>query len=195
MSSAIHLVSSRLPTIYGDFIIEAFESGREELPHLALKTNYDPESVVNVRIHSECLTGDVFSSTRCDCGEQLAASMKYIEDHGGVLIYLRQEGRGIGLVNKLKAYNLQDEGMDTIRANHALGFHTDERDYRIAIDILKFLGISRVNLLTNNPDKIDAFLDSDIIIENRIPLMIEPRPENRHYLATKRNALGHLLSI
>lgn len=121
--------------------------------------------------------------------------MKYIEDNGGLIIYLRQEGRGIGLVNKLKAYNLQDQGMDTIRANHALGFHTDERSYGIAIEILKYLGISRINLLTNNPDKIDAFSSSGIGIENRIPLMIEPRPENRHYLATKRNALGHLLSI
>jgi 3,4-dihydroxy 2-butanone 4-phosphate synthase/GTP cyclohydrolase II len=195
MSSAHHLVSSRLPTIYGDFIIEAFESGREELPHLVLKTNFGSESIVNVRIHSECLTGDVFSSTRCDCGEQLAASMKYIEDHGGVLIYLRQEGRGIGLVNKLKAYNLQDEGMDTIRANHALGFHTDERSYDTAISILQHMGIQRINLLTNNPDKLDAFSNSGIEIVERISLMIEPRPENRHYLATKKNALGHLISL
>lgn len=184
-----------MPTIYGEFVVEAFSSGREELPHLVLRSQIDPDGVVNVRIHSECFTGDVFSSTRCDCGEQLAASMKYIEDNGGLIIYLRQEGRGIGLVNKLKAYNLQDQGMDTIRANHALGFHTDERSYGIAIEILKYLGISRINLLTNNPDKIDAFISSGIGIENRIPLMIEPRPENRHYLATKRNALGHLLSI
>jgi GTP cyclohydrolase II len=195
LSDARHLVSSRLPTIYGEFVVEAFSSGREELPHLVLRSDINPDDTVNVRVHSECLTGDVFSSTRCDCGEQLAASMKYIEDHGGLIIYLRQEGRGIGLVNKLKAYNLQDQGMDTIRANHALGFHTDERNYAVAIEILQFLGISSINLLTNNPDKIDAFRDSGITIENRIPLMIEPRPENSQYLATKRNALGHLLSI
>jgi GTP cyclohydrolase II len=196
MSGIRHLVTSRLPTIYGDFVIEAFDSGREELPHLVLKNVQDGhEGPVNVRIHSECMTGDVFSSVRCDCGEQLAASMKYIEDHGGVLIYLRQEGRGIGLVNKLKAYNLQDQGMDTIRANHALGFHTDDRQYGVAIEILKFLGVSKINLLTNNPDKIDAFKNSSIEILERIPLMIEPRPENRHYLTTKKDALGHLLSV
>jgi 3,4-dihydroxy 2-butanone 4-phosphate synthase/GTP cyclohydrolase II len=195
MSGSRHLVTSRLPTIYGDFVIEAFTSGMDEMPHLVLKTEFDAGGVVNVRIHSECLTGDVFSSTRCDCGEQLAASMKYIEDHGGMIIYLRQEGRGIGLVNKLKAYNLQDQGMDTIRANHALGFHTDERNYEMAIDILNHLGIGRINLLTNNPDKIDAFANSGITVAGRISLMIEPRPENRHYLATKKNALGHLISL
>jgi 3,4-dihydroxy 2-butanone 4-phosphate synthase/GTP cyclohydrolase II len=112
-----------------------------------------------------------------------------------MIIYLRQEGRGIGLVNKLKAYNLQDQGMDTIRANHALGFHTDERNYEMAIDILNHLGIGRINLLTNNPDKIDAFANSGITVAGRISLMIEPRPENRHYLATKKNALGHLISL
>lgn len=189
------LISSRLPTIYGEFVIDAFDSGREELPHLVLKNiPLEDAGIVNVRIHSECLTGDVFSSVRCDCGEQLAASMKYLEDHGGVLVYLRQEGRGIGLVNKLKAYNLQDEGMDTIRANHALGFHTDERTYDVAIAILHHLGIRKINLLTNNPDKLDAFISSGIEIVDRIPMMVEPRPENRHYLTTKKNALGHLLS-
>ncbi len=151
--------------------------------------------VVNLRIHSECMTGDVFGSTRCDCGEQLASSMKYLEDHGGMLIYLRQEGRGIGLVNKLKAYNLQDEGMDTIRANHALGFHTDERDFSVAIAILNSMSVKQVHLITNNPDKMDAFANSGIEIVSRIPIMIEPRPENRHYLTTKKQALGHLLNV
>jgi GTP cyclohydrolase II len=194
MSEIQHLVASRLPTIYGEFVMEAFESGRSEMPHLILKTTPSDYSLpVNVRIHSECLTGDLFGSIRCDCGEQLAASMKYIEDHGGVLIYLRQEGRGIGLVNKLKAYNLQDQGMDTIRANHALGFHTDERTYEDAIAILKYLGIAKVNLLTNNPDKLDAFQNTGIDIIERIPLTAEPRPENRHYLATKKDAMGHML--
>ncbi len=189
------LVSSRLPSIYGEFTIQAFSSGREELPHLVLKNMDIREgAIINVRIHSECMTGDVFGSTRCDCGEQLASSMKYLEDHGGILVYLRQEGRGIGLVNKLKAYNLQDEGMDTIRANHALGFHTDERDYSAAIELLNSLGVSRIHLITNNPDKMDAFRNSPIEVVDRIPIMIEPRPENRHYLLTKKNALGHLLS-
>jgi GTP cyclohydrolase II len=194
MSENSHLVSSRLPTIYGQFVIEAFDSGRVELPHLILANlpdGYDGE--INVRIHSECLTGDVFGSTRCDCGEQLAASMKFIEENKGILIYLRQEGRGIGLVNKLKAYNLQDEGMDTIRANHALGFHADERKYDAAIEILKQLGITEINLLTNNPDKLDAFENSGIKVVKRIPLMMEIRPENRHYLQTKKNSMGHLL--
>lgn len=173
--------------------MDAFESGRPELPHLALRNQSGETEVVNVRIHSECMTGDVFGSTRCDCGEQLATSLRYIEEHGGVLVYLRQEGRGIGLVNKMKAYNLQDQGMDTIVANHHLGFHADLRTYETAIEILKHLGISRINLITNNPDKLDAFKASGITIESRIPILIDPRPENRTYLDTKKNALGHLL--
>ncbi len=189
-----HLVTSHLPTIYGQFIIEAFDSGRPELPHLVLRNvEWKDADAVNVRIHSECMTGDVFGSTRCDCGEQLAASMQYIEEHGGVLIYLRQEGRGIGLVNKLKAYNLQDEGMDTIRANHALGFHTDERNYDEAVQILKSFGVTRVNVITNNPDKLDAFNGTGIEVVQRVNIAIETRPENRHYLLTKKNAMGHLL--
>ena len=193
MSKSSLLVSSRLPTIYGEFVMDAFDSGRPEMPHLVLRNNRSEASVVNVRIHSECLTGDIFGSTRCDCGEQLATSLRYIEDHGGVLIYMRQEGRGIGLVNKMKAYNLQDQGMDTIVANHHLGFHADLRNYSEAIAVLKHLGITRINLITNNPEKLDAFEDSGITIENRIPILIDPRPENRQYLDTKKNALGHLL--
>jgi 3,4-dihydroxy 2-butanone 4-phosphate synthase/GTP cyclohydrolase II len=193
MSQTPLLVSSRLPTIYGEFVMDAFDSGRPEMPHLVLRNKGSESTVVNVRIHSECLTGDVFGSTRCDCGEQLATSLRYIEVHGGVLVYLRQEGRGIGLVNKMKAYNLQDQGMDTIVANHHLGFHADLRNYSEAISILKHLGITRINLITNNPDKLDAFKESGITIEHRIPILIDPRPENRTYLDTKKNALGHLL--
>lgn len=193
MSQTSFLVSSRLPTIYGEFVMDAFDSGRPEMPHLVLRNRGSESPIVNVRIHSECLTGDVFGSTRCDCGEQLATSLRYIEDHGGVLVYLRQEGRGIGLVNKMKAYNLQDQGMDTIVANHHLGFHADLRNYTEAIAILKHLGISRINLITNNPDKLDAFKASGITIEHRIPILIDPRPENRTYLDTKKNALGHFL--
>ena len=193
MSQTHLLVSSRLPTVYGEFVMDAFNSGRPEMPHLVLRNRGSESPIVNVRIHSECLTGDVFGSTRCDCGEQLATSLRYIEDHGGVLVYLRQEGRGIGLVNKMKAYNLQDQGMDTIVANHHLGFHADLRNYTEAIAILKQLGISKINLITNNPDKLDAFHESGITIENRIPILIDPRPENRTYLDTKKNALGHFL--
>ena len=182
-----------MPTVYGEFVMDAFDSGRPEMPHLALRNKGSESPIVNVRIHSECLTGDVFGSTRCDCGEQLATSLRYIEDNGGVLVYLRQEGRGIGLVNKMKAYNLQDQGMDTIVANNHLGFEADLRGYNEAISILKHLGIARINLITNNPDKLDAFKESGITIENRIPILIDPRPENRTYLDTKKNNLGHFL--
>ena len=151
--------------------------------------------MVNVRVHSECITGDVFGSTRCDCGEQLDASLKHINQHGGVLIYLRQEGRGIGLVNKLKAYNLQDEGFDTIVANHQLGFATDLRSYEAAITILKSFGIQRINLMTNNPEKLDAFENSGIHVESRIPIVISPVADNERYLQTKKDGMGHMLGL
>lgn len=175
--------------------MDAFESGREELPHLALHNEGIRHEVVNVRIHSECITGDVFGSMRCDCGEQLSASLKYINEHGGMLIYLRQEGRGIGLVNKLKAYNLQDEGFDTIVANHQLGFATDLRNYESAIAILKHFGIQRINLMTNNPEKLDAFENSAIHVESRIPIVISPVADNERYLRTKRDGMGHMLGL
>lgn len=193
-SSTKKIVESRLPTIFGEFNISAFESGIANMPHLCLSNIKAPFNVpVNVRIHSECMTGDVFGSTRCDCGEQLEYSMNYLRKNGGILLYLRQEGRGIGLINKLKAYNLQDEGLDTIQANHALGFETDGRSYEPAINILTQLGISSINLLTNNPDKIDAFENSSIKISKRIEVAIESRPENIGYLKTKKENLGHLL--
>jgi len=188
------LVSSRLPSVHGEFRILAFGREEEAMPHLVLSNvEWKKSEVVNVRIHSECMTGDVFGSTRCDCGEQLSASLNYIETHGGVMIYLRQEGRGIGLVNKLRAYNLQDDGLDTIDANHALGFQADERIYTDAIQILRELGIHRIHLITNNPEKVEAFADSGIEIVSRIPLVIPSRPENEHYMHTKRDRLGHLL--
>lgn len=188
------IVASRLPTVYGEFTIIAYDSGNESMPHICLSNIRKASATpVNVRIHSECMTGDVFGSTRCDCGEQLSYSMAYLEEHGGVLIYLRQEGRGIGLTNKLKAYNLQDKGMDTIEANHALGYHTDSRTYETAIAILRDLGIERIHLLTNNPDKLEAFDNSGIEIVSRIPILIDARPENKGYLATKKNSLGHML--
>jgi GTP cyclohydrolase II len=188
------LVRAGLPTSHGKFDMYAFDSGVEEMPHVALvHGTVASDAAVLVRIHSECLTGDVFGSIRCDCGEQLHESLRLIEGQGGVLVYLRQEGRGIGLVNKLKAYNLQDEGMDTISANHALGFHSDERDFAPAIGILKSLGVRSIRLLTNNPDKLFVFEDSSIEVVERIPLSIPARPENAFYLRTKKEAMGHWL--
>ncbi|MFN8862727.1 MAG: GTP cyclohydrolase II [Flavobacteriales bacterium] len=188
------LVSSRLPSVHGEFRMLAFDSGNPQMPHVVLSNlSENPAQPVLVRIHSECMTGDVFGSTRCDCGEQLQGAMKLIEAQGGMLIYLRQEGRGIGLVNKLHAYNLQDEGMDTFEANHALGFQSDERVYSAAIDILKQLGVSRIHLITNNPEKIEAFEASGIEVVSRVPIVIPARPENAEYLEAKKTQMGHLL--
>lgn len=187
------LAETELPTAHGKYTMVAYESGFEHFPHLALHAVKPGQGVIDVRIHSECMTGDVFSSIRCDCGEQLHCSMQHFEDGGGVLIYLRQEGRGIGLVNKMKAYNLQDEGLDTIKANHALGFCTDERDFSAALDILKDLGISRINLLTNNPEKVEAFEGSEIEVVERIAIEIKPRKENEVYLRTKKTGMGHFI--
>jgi 3,4-dihydroxy 2-butanone 4-phosphate synthase/GTP cyclohydrolase II len=193
MSLFGHLVSSRLPSTHGQFVLDAFDSGLEEMPHLALRNDGYKLDVVNIRIHSECITGDLFGSTRCDCGEQLRTSLNYIQENGGVLIYLRQEGRGIGLVNKLKAYNLQDEGYDTIVANHQLGFATDLRSYEAAIAILKYFGIARINLMTNNPEKLEAFENSGIHLESRIPVIISPVADNERYLQTKKDGMGHMI--
>ncbi len=154
---------------------------------------FDPSQPVLVRIHSECMTGDLFGSHRCDCGEQLDQSLHLVAGRGGVVIYLRQEGRGIGLINKLKAYNLQDQGLNTADANTHLGFEVDARQYDLALEILSDLGIRQIHLLTNNPDKIEAIEHSDIEIVSRVPLIIPPRTENRAYLETKRALMGHLL--
>ena len=148
-----------------------------------------------VRVHSECLTGDVFGSLRCDCGDQLEAALKQIEKEGkGVLVYMRQEGRGIGLGNKLLAYGLQDEGKDTVEANEALGFKADLRDYGIGAQILKDLGIQKLRLMTNNPKKIIGLKGYDLEVVERVPLEIEPNEINKKYLNTKREKLGHILS-
>lgn len=188
------LVIAHLPTTAGDYDIYAFDSGKEDLPHVALVSkNLDANAVVDVRIHSECLTGDVFGSLRCDCGEQLHAAMQHFEKHGGVLIYLRQEGRGIGLINKLKAYNLQEQGMDTAEANLALGFHADQRDYSPAIAMLKALHVEKIRVLTNNPEKFEAFENSGITVIERLALSIPPRGENQFYLDTKKRVFGHWL--
>ena len=189
------VAEAALPTRFGDFRVFAFESILDNREHLALvKGDITGKGNVLVRMHSECMTGDVFGSARCDCGEQLAAAMRQIEEEGqGAIIYLRQEGRGIGLVNKLKAYQLQDEGMDTVEANQKLGFKADLRDYGIGAQILLDLGLHSIRLLTNNPRKIVGLDGYDIEITGREPLLVEPGEHNERYLETKRAKLGHLL--
>ena len=191
------VVESSIPTAYGEFKIIAYaEDELERTPHLALvKGNLENEKTVLTRIHSECLTGDLFGSQRCDCGPQLIKSLELIGKSGGVLLYLRQEGRGIGLINKLKAYQLQDQGIDTAAANVHLGFKVDERSYEEALIILEDLGISQIRLLTNNPEKISVFKDSKVELIERIPLEIAPLRSNKKYLETKKNIMGHLLDL
>lgn len=186
-----------LPTPYGEFKAIAFSNDIDDYEHLALvKGNIDPDKEVMVRVHSECLTGDVFSSYRCDCGEQLKKAMEMVEREGlGVILYLHQEGRGIGLVNKLKAYKLQDEGFDTVEANEQLGFDPDLRDYGVGAQILVALGVRKMKLITNNPRKIIGLEGYNLKVTGRVPIEIEPRPENRKYLLTKCQKLGHLMSV
>jgi GTP cyclohydrolase II len=191
------VVSTRLPTRYGDFQLHLYSNSSDKKEHLALVMGkHSPSEQVLVRVHSECLTGDVLGSIRCDCGEQLAQSMEMISKAGkGVLLYLRQEGRGIGLRDKLRAYNLQDEGMDTVDANLALGHQADARDYAVAALILKNLGFSRISLLTNNPNKIEELQRLGIEVVKRIPLQGEVNPENARYLLTKASRMNHLLDL
>ena len=197
-SSVKFLVESRLPTKFGGFRILAFDSGLEEMPHLALVSDSftkDGVDAVSVRIHSECMTGDVLRSSRCDCGDQLAFSMAFLQKSGGVLIYLRQEGRGIGLVEKLKAYNLQDAGQDTYEANVNLGHPEDGRTFEPAIAIIRHLGIHKIKVLTNNPEKVGAFDDlEDIDVVERVPLQVGSDPENKEYLDAKKIVKGHFFS-
>jgi 3,4-dihydroxy 2-butanone 4-phosphate synthase/GTP cyclohydrolase II len=186
-----------LPTDHGLFQLVAYQSDLGEDLDLALVMG-DPsgDEPVLARIHSECLTGDVLGSRRCDCGQQLDRAMELIGDAGrGVLVYARQEGRGIGLLNKLRAYGLQDEGLDTVEANLHLGFAADSRDYRVVASILQDLGVSRLRLLTNNPRKVDGLVGCGIEVTERVPLLIEPGDGNRRYLEIKRRKLGHLLEL
>jgi len=163
-------------------------------PQLALLSkDFDANKTVLVRVHSECLTGDIFGSKRCDCGEQLHHSLEKISETNGVLIYLRQEGRGIGLINKLKAYNLQDQGLNTQDANVHLGFEPDERSYEVAVKIMQELGIKKIKLLTNNPEKLESIEKSSVTLEARVPLIMPFSPGNQKYLETKRDVMGHLL--
>ena len=189
------IAEARMPTEYGYFDIIGYRSAMDGREHIALVKG-DLAEIDNalVRMHSECLTGDVFGSKRCDCGEQLRAAMRQIdEEGGGVIVYLRQEGRGIGLGNKLKAYHLQDEGMDTVEANEELGFQPDLRDYGIGAQILLDLGLKSIRLLTNNPRKVVGLDGYDLEITGREALQVEPGEYNRDYLATKKSKLGHIL--
>jgi len=186
-----------LPTEYGEFTAVAYENDVDHYQHVALlKGSWQPDEAVLVRVHSKCLTGDVFASERCDCGPQLHAAMQQIARTGkGVLLYLDQEGRGIGLVNKLKAYNLQDQGLDTAEANVRLGFKPDLRDYGIGAQILRDLGVRRMKLLTNNPKKIIGLEGYGLEVVERVPIEMAPSRSNRAYLAAKRDKLGHLLTL
>ena len=188
------LEKASLPTSFGDFDMIAYESPFPDFPHLVLFSKTKSNDTPIVRVHSECMTGDVFMSNRCDCGEQLHYSLDYVNKNGGMVIYLRQEGRGIGLINKLKAYNLQDEGYNTIDANLKLGFHQDERKFDIAKEILTDLEIDKIKLLTNNPDKITQLEQAGIKIEERIPIEIEAHDQNSSYLKTKKDDMGHMLN-
>lgn len=183
-----------LPTAYGRFRVTAYKNTLTGEHHLALMMGEPNGTPPLVRLHSECLTGDALGSQRCDCGAQLAEAQRLIAAEGrGVILYLRQEGRGIGLLNKLRAYALQDEGLDTVEANHQLGFPTDMRDYGVAAQILRDIGLSHVRLLTNNPDKVAGLERNGITVSERVPLVIQPIETNSHYLATKRTKMGHLL--
>ena len=189
------LVETRLPSVAGNFQMMAFGEEGELHPHLVLVSNNPQggQGAVLVRIHSECMTGDVFGSQRCDCGDQLNRALARIGNEGGCLIYLRQEGRGIGLVEKMKAYNLQDEGLDTIAANEALGHESDSRVYDAANQILRELGFERIRLLTNNPSKVEALKSLGIEVVERVPLVVDAIPENEGYLAIKKTLMGHWL--
>lgn len=192
-------IEIRLPTQFGDFKAIGYSNVIDDKEHVAIvKGNVsenESESVL-VRVHSECLTGDVFGSNRCDCGPQLHAALQKIEQAGkGILLYMRQEGRGIGLINKLKAYKLQEQGYDTVEANEQLGFPPDLRDYGIAAQILKDLGVKKIKLLTNNPRKISELSNYGLEVEERVALQMPIKPENKNYLTTKYKKLGHLLQI
>lgn len=180
---------AKLPTIYGEFDIYVFQDSKGE--HAALVREYEGEPVL-VRVHSQCLTGDVFGSLRCDCGEQLDLALSLIANFGGILIYLAQEGRGIGLANKISAYALQEKGLDTVDANLALGFKEDERTYEMAAAILRYFGIKSIALLTNNPKKIEALRAEGFQVE-RVEILPTKNSHNERYIATKKNRMGHLI--
>lgn len=190
-------VEAKMPTEWGTFRMIAYSDEKgEKMPHIAMvHQDMDAAQPVLVRMHSECITGDLFHSQRCDCGEQLEEAMRLAAEQNGMVIYLRQEGRGIGIINKLHAYNLQDQGLNTIDANVHLGLEIDGRDYQIAIEIMQDLGLNKIHLLTNNPLKIEAIDESPIEVMSRVPLIIPPKEGNHGYLKTKKDQMGHLLDV
>lgn len=186
--------AANLPTDRGTFLASAVRDGTGLEHIIVYKGDLDGTADVPVRVHSECLTSEVFGSLRCDCDHQLSAALDHIEAHGcGLIIYLRQEGRGIGLFNKIEAYRLQDEGLDTVEANEQLGLSSDSRSYKLAVDILKTLRIKSVQLMTNNPKKLDALSRSGIEVTRRIPIHIPPNVHNCDYLETKKSKMSHML--
>ena len=194
MTELKFIASCRLPTEWGVFTLHGFEEdGGQEHVALVMGDIADGEPVL-ARIHSECLTGDALFSQKCDCGPQLQAAMQAVNEAGrGMILYLRQEGRGIGLINKIRAYQLQDQGMDTVEANLALGLPVDARDFTLAQSMFKHFGVSQVCLLTNNPEKVDTLRTNGINVVERVPLHVGENIENEHYLQTKASKLGHLL--
>jgi GTP cyclohydrolase II len=196
MAAIKELSRARLPTKHGDFTVVAFVDARgDRLEDVAMIRGVlaDPPERIPVRLHSECLTGDVLASLRCDCGEQLHVAMQRLAASTcGVLLYMRQEGRGIGIASKIEAYKLQDEGMDTVQANLHLGFDDDMRSYNVAAGMLLALGVRRIDLHTNNPNKVDGLRSAGIDVVSRVPLIVQPRAENRFYLQTKQLRSGHL---
>lgn len=186
---------ANVPTEYGNFRMIAFsEESTNWMPHMAIiAENTDFFNPVNVRFHSECITGEVFHSQKCECGQQLDSAMKYMQENGGIIVYLRQEGRNIGIINKLKAYSLQEKGFDTVAANLELGLPADDRNFDIAIEILNILDVKSINLLTNNPEKVKFVEQSNITLNSRIPLQIPANDSSRGYLQTKKDYFGHLL--
>ncbi|CAK9885112.1 MAG: GTP cyclohydrolase-2 [Candidatus Erwinia impunctatus] len=189
------VAEARLPTQWGEFLMVGFEELSSGHNHVALVYgDISGDAPVLARVHSECLTGDALFSLRCDCGFQLEAALQAISQEGrGILLYHRQEGRNIGLLNKIRAYALQDEGYDTVEANHQLGFAADERNFTLCADMFRILGINEVRLLTNNPAKVAVLTDAGINIVERIPLVVGRNPRNAHYLDVKASKMGHLL--
>ncbi|MFT6733025.1 MAG: GTP cyclohydrolase II [Polaribacter sp.] len=195
------IIQAKLPTKWGAFTLYALEQNSDGKEHVCigmgeLISNVEEQSIspVLVRVHSECLTGDAFSSLRCDCGPQLDSALEKIAKEGkGLVIYLRQEGRGIGLFNKIKAYNLQDQGQDTVEANINLGFEADQRNFTVAAEFLQQLGINKIRLMTNNPRKVDALELAGIEVVQRVEMKVGKNPHNEHYLSTKHGKLGHFL--
>lgn len=198
MANLEHISTTRLPTLWGLFELSLFQEHGSDKEHLVLWMGSwnEPGHSPLVRLHSECLTGDVFASLRCDCGQQLTDAIQAIAREGrGAILYLRQEGRGIGLAAKLKAYRLQDQGLDTVEANEALGFAADERDFSLAAELLKWFGVSSVRLMTNNPAKIEALEKAGITVSERIAVVPTVQRENSRYLRTKVQKMRHLLSL